>query len=287
MNKPTLQHLIRAVVTVASLPTIYLRLDEAIREDAPHREVAAIISDDVGLASRLLRIANSPFYGFPSKIDTITRAVTIIGTRQLAQLVLAMSMVKMIDEKLKGKFDLELFWKHSITCAAAARLLASYRRESNIEKYFVAGLLHDIGRVVMMMVIPDWGTRIFDEAMESQRPLYDVEQELLGYDHAKIGGELLREWRLPPALVESTIYHHRPRFAKEYPVDAALVHVAEVISNCLQISEGGHGFVPALYSEAWDQLELPLSIIAPLFEQLRVQRDESVRLIFPDRMHAA
>lgn len=279
--KPTIERLIRAVITVVSLPTIYTRLDEAIQSDAPNKIISRIISDDAGLAARLLRIANSPFYGFPSRIDTISRAVTIIGTRQLTQLVLAISVIEMFEEKVRGRFNLMHFWKHSIACAVAARLLATYRREPNIEKYFVIGLLHDIGRLVMMMVVPEEGKRILEIAHNEDRLLHDVEQEVLGFDHARVGGELLRQWKLPMPLVESVSCHHMPNRARDYRRDAALAHVAEIVSNAMLASEGVDEAVPAIEEDAWEALELPLTILSPLFEQMCYQVDEAVQFIFP------
>lgn len=280
--KPALEQLVRDVVTVVSLPAIYTLLDEAINEDAPNKEIAKIISDDAGVTSRLLRIANSPFYGFASKVDTISRAVTIIGTRQLTQLVLAITVIELFEDKVNGKFDLLTFWRHSIACATVSRVLASYLEEANIERFFVSGLLHDIGKLVFMMVVPELGIKLMDMAKQEDRFIHDVEREYLGYDHADVGAELLRQWKLPSPLITSVNYHHSPMKAQTSKIDAAVVHTAEVVSNAIQIVEGTDGIVPTLEPRAWEMLGLSETILSPLCDQVRLQFKQAMELIMSE-----
>ncbi|NIQ12059.1 MAG: HDOD domain-containing protein, partial [Gammaproteobacteria bacterium] len=168
------------------------------------------------------------------------------------------------QKKVKGSFDIARFWKHCIGTAVAARLIASYRREANIEKYFVMGLLHDIGRVVIMMIIPEYGVSTTKKAAEEERPLHLVEKEVLDFDHAQVGGELLRQWKLPGNLIDSISNHHYPSKSRDYYNDAALLHISEIISNCLEVVRDHNVSVPDVEKGAWEAMGLPESMISSL-----------------------
>ncbi|TNF36982.1 MAG: HDOD domain-containing protein, partial [Gammaproteobacteria bacterium] len=152
MDKPDIATLLRNTPKLASLPTVYNKLNEAV--DSPtssSQDIADIIMEDSALAARLLKLSNSAFFGFPSRIDTISQAVTVIGMRELRDLVLATSVVSMFKDIPTNLVSPESFIEHSIATGVAARVMATHRRESNVERFFVAGLLHDIGRLVLFM----------------------------------------------------------------------------------------------------------------------------------------
>ena len=148
--------LLKGYVEVSSLPMIHLRLEEAINnQNKSMSDIAKVIREDPGLTARLLRIVNSAFYNFPSKIETISQAVTIVGTQQLSALALATSVMKMFKGLPQNLVSMDSFWRHSIACGLAARMIGSFRRETKPERFFVAGMLHDIGRLIMYTKIPD------------------------------------------------------------------------------------------------------------------------------------
>ena len=151
----SLERMVRGAAEVSSLPELYSKLDEAI--NAPNSSfsmISDIISEDTGLTARLLRISNSALYGFPSKIETVQRAMSIIGTKQIRELVLATSVINVFKSMSNDMVSMESFWRHSIACGIAARLLATIRREHNVERFFVLGLLHDVGRLLMFAKAP-------------------------------------------------------------------------------------------------------------------------------------
>lgn len=264
---------------IASLPTIYLRLQELISDvRTSHRDIADLLSDDTGVSVRLLRISNSAFYGFPASIDTITRAITVIGTRQLSDIVLATSVIDMFNGIDHELVNIESFWRHSIATGTVARILANFRRETNIEKYFVSGMLHDIGRLAMFMVVPKESQLALTRAYEEQRMLEEVEREIFGFDHADVGGVLLKKWKLPKNLVDAAHYHHQPGKATEQ--DTIVIHVAEVIASAMQLGSAGDFFVPPLDKNAWQDMALPVSVLSPVIEQTKKQYQAVVELIF-------
>lgn len=272
----TPERIVRETHSLSSLPTVYYQLVEAIEEPtSSNRDIERILHSDSGLAARLLRIANSALYAFPSKIDTIGRAITVIGTAQLRELTLAASVIKMFDNISSELVDMQSFWTHSIACGICARALAGYRREPNTERLFVAGLLHDIGRVLMFSKIPQQAGDAMQRATDTGELLFKVEKELIGFDHAAVGYALLNQWKLPAPIVNAVRYHHRPAL-NNLNSDAAIVHLADIISNALQLGSSGGKYVPPLDSKAWEQIGLSPSILAPTIEQLTRQCDETV-----------
>lgn len=258
-----------------SAPLVYAELNKAISSARTSvGYISTIISQDAGLSARLLRVVNSAFFGFPRKIDTISRAVLIVGTEQLRDLALAtqvMAYFKRIPEKY---ITMESFWRHSVACGIAARMIASLCRESNLERFFVAGILHDIGRLVIYDRIPKQAEEILVEARQSSRSMYDIESNTLGYDHAAVGGALLKAWRLPLNLEEIISCHHSPLLANRYKHDTSIIHIADAIVHALQLGNSGEKFVPVIREEAWKMLELSEDVVPQIFDFVERQANE-------------
>lgn len=275
----TAESLVRGAIKVVSLPEVFIRLNEAINNPySDLSDIADIISDDTGLAARMLRIANSAMFNFPAPVTTITHAVTIIGTRQLRDLVLATYAVKAFKDIPGDLVDMKSFWKHSIACGIAARVIATFRREPNIERFYVLGLLHDIGLLIIYQEIPKLASTILRKCREEGLVLYVSESEALGYHHALVGQMLLKEWRLPEAVQEVVRYHHNPQLAASYPDEAAIIHVADIIATALQMGSGGEHMVPPLVPQAWAHIGLPPSLISDIVKQIDLQYNDAVEL---------
>lgn len=273
------ESLVKGTVKVVSLPEVFIRLNEAINNPYNNlSDIADIISDDTGLAARMLRVANSAMFNFPSPVVTISHAVTIIGTRQLRDLVLATYAIQAFKGIPGDLVDMKSFWKHSIACGIAARVIASYRREPNIERFYVLGLLHDIGLLIIYQEIPKIASTILYKCRQEGRILYVSEDEELGYTHAHVGHLLLKEWKFPESVQEVVRYHHRPQLAVRYPDEAALIHVADIIATALQMGDGGEHMVPPLVPEAWARIGLPDSLIYDIIKQIDLQYNDAVEL---------
>lgn len=275
----SVEQLLRGTTQVSSLPDLYYRLDAAI--DDPNSSFSAIgriIAEDTGFCSRLLRIANSALYSFPSRIDTVERAMSIIGTKQLRELALATSVVRLFAGLENSLVSMESFWRHSLCCGAAARVIATLRRENNVERFFVLGMLHDVGRLVMYNRIPEQCRQVFAEVERSKRLAWVVEKELIGFHHGLVGYSLLALWRLPRAQIEAVGLHHNPDGARQFPLEAAVVHVADIIANALRTGTSGEPRVPALRPQAWERLEVAESQLDTILEHTQAQYTEAVRL---------
>ncbi len=277
------QDLVRDFLDVPSLPIVFTRVNEAVNNPKSSiADIGEIISEDPGLTGRLLRIVNSALYCFPSKIDTISRAVTIVGTQQLRDLALATTVVKLFRGISHELIDMESFWRHSVACGIASRVLATYRREANVERFFVTGILHDIGRLLICLKKGDLAREAIQRSRATGEELYKVETELMGFNHAVVGGALIHVWKLPASLEEVVEYHHAPMRACRYLVETAVVHVADIITHALQLGNSGEFRVPPLEPEAWERLALSTSVMSPAIEQVDRQYHEAVQMVLPE-----
>jgi HD-like signal output (HDOD) protein len=163
---------------------------------------------------------------------------------------------------------MESFWMHSIACGLAARTIAVYRREPNVERFYIAGLLHEIGRLVIFENLPDLARKTIEIHEGEHKFLHYVEQEVMGFDHAAVGGAILREWRLPDNLVEPVAFHHQPLEARNYPVETAIVHFADIIACAMQLGTSRECYVPSVDPKAWEEIRLPVGQLPAIWNQV-------------------
>jgi putative nucleotidyltransferase with HDIG domain len=282
------RELVSGTIEIASLPEIFLKVNEMI--DSPRHsaaDIGRVISHDAALSARLLKIANSVFYGFPSQIDTISRAITVIGTRELRDLILATSVMRTFKGLPNELVTMEDFWRHSICCGLAARSLAAQRGEQLLERYFVAGLLHDIGSLLIFRKIPELAREALLRAQYNNVPLYRAEQEVMGFDHAAVGVEILRKWKLPEQLQEAVEFHHNPAMAQRFPRDTALVHIADVVADALQYGNSGDPHVAPMDPEAWTLAKLSDDTVSAVITEVEQQFSNTLELFHPEPPSAA
>lgn len=275
-------HNVRAFVrespTLASLPTIYTRLTEAIANPrASTAQIADIIASDPALTARLLRLVNSAFYAFSSRIDTVQHAVLLIGTQPIHDLALATSVLNVFPGIPRELVSMRSFWEHCIATGVTARTLATYRNERRAERFFVAGVLHDIGRLLLFALRPEVARAALTRSRTEGEPLIVAEHAAFGFDHSEAGDAILEAWKLPEDLQAIVRCHHAPAEAGQYERDAALVHVADVIATALKIGNSGDPAVPALAPDAWEQLELAPTILSALTDEVERQVHEVAR----------
>lgn len=279
----TIDSLLNGISAVPSLPLLHERLAEAINHPRSSiSDIAKILSEDQGLTARILKLANSPLFGYFSKIDTITKAVTIIGVQQVRDLALAVSVMGLFRGIPEDLITMELFWKHSIACGLSARVLATSQREANLERFFVAGILHDIGRLVMFISAPEQCRILIEISRSEGRLLHDVEREHLGFDHGELGGSLLRSWKIPARVAEPVEFHHRCSQAIQYPRESSILHIADLIAHALEFGSSGEVLVPRLDQQAWEQLSLSAHMLPLLVTQIDQQYGEMVRILEAD-----
>lgn len=264
--------LVAGAVTISSPPLIYQRLVEVINHPrSGPSDIAAVISEDQGLTVRLLRVVNSAFFSFPQRIETVTQAVTVVGTVQVRDLALATSVMTLFDDVPPELVSMESFWKHSLATGVAARVIAGIRQENNVERFFVAGLLHDVGRLIMCMRAGELVKDAMELVESTGGLLYTAEKDVFGFHHAKVGGLLMDQWNMPASYREGVAYHHNSRRASRFPVETAAVHVADIISNGMQWGSSGERRVPDVDAHAWDALDIDPTKLPMIFDDIEHQ----------------
>lgn len=189
-------------------------------------DIGRVISKDPALSARLLRLVNSSFYGFQSKIETISRAVTIVGSNDLSNLVLATCVMDRFVNIPSDLEDVTAFWMRSVHCAVVCKMLGQQSASSNIERFFLAGLLRDIGLLVMYQVMPMQMAKVLFAINRDRRLLAGFEQQIIGFTHADVGRELLKSWQLPETLHEVIGSSFLPDETVKFRLDAHLLAVA-------------------------------------------------------------
>ncbi len=264
---PTAAAIISQEVQLASFPDIYFHIMEVLnnpRSSASH--AAEVVSKDVGLSAKLLKLVNSPLYGFPSKIDTIQRAVTLVGSNELSMLALGVSVVQYFSDMPEDFIDMESFWKHSIACGIFAKIIAGQTFGLSEERFFIGGLIHDLGRLVLIKNSPGTALRIFFTARREDLVTQRVEKQLLGYDHAYLAQLLLNHWKFPDSLAQMIGNHHTPMEA-DNTLEASIIHIADVLAKAFEPQDKESFYLPPLDTDAWILLDLGPSMIGPAMNQ--------------------
>ncbi|WP_291323384.1 HDOD domain-containing protein [Desulfonatronospira sp.] len=271
--------IIRDETRMPSLPDIFFKIQKAIQDPRTSaRHLAEIISKDQGLASRLLKLVNSSFYGFPSRIDTISRAVAIIGTRQLSMLAMGVSVLSTFKNISPEIINMQGFWKHSLACAIGAKTLAQYCSIPNTESIFICGLLHDIGRLLMLRYFPKeilWSMHL---AATQRLDLMRAEKKYFRQDHAMLGAKVMENWKLP-LKIEQCIRHHNSPGKSRFPIETSLVNMANVLASGCLMGFSGEYMVPAPDLESWNSLNIDPSLLPQAANLMQSQVDNLFQLL--------
>lgn len=225
------RELVQGNVQLLSLPEVCLRIQQLA--DDPYADIsefAQLVAQDPALTTRLLKLVNSAYFGCSGRVDTISRAVNLVGIAELRNITLAMAALEVFGGFEHEHFDLLGYWRHSVYTALTARCLARRAGVLHAERLFTAGLLHDIGRLLIFNLLPESAARIrqrTDQGMDT----CEAERAELGFDHAEAGSALLELWRLPKELCVTVALHHAPETAPAARLETAAVHIANQIAR--------------------------------------------------------
>ena len=253
--KTDITELVQGVGELVTLPDVFIRINQLLESpDSTTAAIAQAVSQDPAFTVRLLRVANSPFYGYSSTIDTVSSAVSIIGTSQIRNLALSTAVASSFSGLPNKLVSPDNFWRHSLYCALAARKLAKLAGKCDAEAVFTAGLLHDIGELVIFNRLPEQAKEALLLVLDSadELAMYQAEQQTLGFDHAQVGGELARQWKLPPLLQECIACHHDIHAAQQYKREVAIVHIANILALMAEVQTLDPTDVAPIDADAWE-----------------------------------
>lgn len=245
MNPVSLEEIVRRVEELPALPKTAHKVIKLTEDPKTSiTELSAAISNDQALTAKVLRMANSAYYGYARRIFTLSDAVIILGFGTVRNLVMAASVFNVMDKELPGYVLARgELWKQSIVCALMARKLAARCEFDNPEKAFVAGLLHDIGKIILNTYMAQAFAAVLNKVETEKVPFMTAEEEVLGFNHAIVGAKVAEKWNLPDELVEAISLHHSPRDAHILPALTAIIHLTDVAGMTMGIGLGADGLL--------------------------------------------
>lgn len=252
-NLPTLPNVVKDICTMV----------EDKRTGAT--DIGELIARDQVLSAKILRLVNSPVYGFPGRISSVTHALVLLGFNVVKGLVLSTAVFDTFAQHTRG------FWQHSLGCAIVSRRLAKELGMPDVEEVMVAGLLHDLGKAVLSFLAPD----VFEDALAMAEidhcHIAVAERELFGVDHARVASWVAREWHLPDRLYDALAYHHRPDLAEAGKQITAVVHLADILTRGMGYGAPGDRAMPPLNHQAFHSLGISYEQIDRVLEQAEME----------------
>lgn len=228
------------------LSAVAFQLNRELYASEPSSQrIVAVIGQSPGLTARLLRLVNSPLYGFHGKVETVSRAVTIVGLREVGMLAASLLMVEQFGVIPSSVVDMRTFLEHCLACALAAKALAQATKAVEPEQAFVAGLLHDIGRLYFFTAFPERSRYCINSSLRHGRALMDEEVLFFGTDHGTMGRHLLEGWGVPKSLSQAAGFHHDPLKAPD-PMLPGVLHLADLIVHAMGLGCSGECGAPPI-----------------------------------------
>ncbi len=250
LDAPLLRSSIELVTDLPTLPVVVAKITSQIANPATNAaDIGRLIEQDQALTSKVLRLVNSAYYGFPKQIKSIQHAVVILGFNKIKTIVITASVFEVFKGRQSGELDLRRFWQHSLGVAIASKASAEMIGASHVaEEAFIGGLLHDIGKVVMDQYQPNIYHPVVKYANDKGILLLNAEMEVMGLSHATVGEWMMEFWRLPPSIVHMVADHHLPGSSTERRELIASIHLGDILARALGIGNGGDQRMPAIDS---------------------------------------
>ncbi|MBI5056111.1 MAG: HDOD domain-containing protein [Nitrospirae bacterium] len=262
--------IIKDTRSLPTLPGIITKLT-ALAEDGKVsvNEMARVVSSDQVLSAKVLKLVNSPFYGFSGRISTVSKALILLGVNVVKSLAISSSIFEMMEKNILG------LWEHSLGTAVAANIIARRLNLPEWEEISTAALLHDIGKVIIKIRLEKEYDDLLSLIKEKELSMIEAERQLLEIDHAEIGQWLARTWNMPEKLIEPIAFHHNVEKSSAQQVKTAVVHIADVLVKASGFGYSGDGFVPRIQPVAWERLGLNEEILKDIIEDFEDQLIEA------------
>ncbi len=279
MGKISLESIVEAVNDLPALPQVVVQVIKLTEDpDSTAQDINNVLNQDQAITARVLKMANSAFYGFPRRIGSVTDAIILLGFRTLRSIVMAASVSDILNKEMEG-YALEYgeLWRHSQCTAMAARLIARKSKFAFLDLAYTAALLHDIGKVILNNTMKETYREVVASVTDDNISFIDAENKILGFNHAEVGARVAEKWNLPPETVEAIQLHHSPEDAQVNPRLTAIVHLADAISVSMGIGMGIDGLLYPMSGEAMQLLGLDeLEIENVISELIDVFADKQI-----------
>ncbi len=273
-----------AISDIPTLPEIALKVNGLLQdEDISIRKLGGIIEKDQAIVIKILRLVNSSFYQFKSKIESIPRAMVVLGLNTISNAVLSVSVINVFpDTESDNGLDIKEFWRHSIAVAVVSKHLGTKTLLESPDECFIAGLLHDIGKVVLAQHFVDLFAQISTLIEEEGLTFLEAERKVAPVNHAQIGGHLAQRWQLPGALADAIKYHHAlSRFGSNLNL-SMIVHVANIVVNTCRPESDFKLTYSGMYPDAVEAMAAQFETVSEWFPELIPEIDSSYRLLVED-----
>lgn len=236
-----------SIISLPTLPTVIAKmLDLVDNPKTSAGSLSSLIMQDQVLTARILKLANSSFYAFPRQISTVKLALVVLGFEAVKEMALSLSVLNSFKGENNKNFDTSQFWHHSLAVGACSRMLARGANHRLAGEAFVAGLLHDIGKLVLNQYLPEEFAEIQDRIWERNQPCEEAEQAVLGVTHAEVGAWLAERWNLPVTLVEAIRWHDHPEACPRNPELSLLVYLSDYLAARCALGRSGSKGVESL-----------------------------------------
>lgn len=285
MSTAEIQDLVNNASDLISLPEVTLRVNEIANDpNSTADEMAAVIAQDPALVVRMLKVANSAYYGLSNEVETISRAVAVLGTNKIRDLVLSSSASEAFDGIPNDLISMQDFWHHSLYCGLLAQILSKKSKKTNSESIFIAGLLHDIGQLLMFNQMPEKAHEAILLLMEGSEELetYEAERHVFGFDHTQVGAALIKSWKLAPVLEECVEFHHEPQNAKKFQAEVAMINIANAVAVMADFdSMDPDDEIPMINPSSWELTGLTPKDLPEAIKQAQKEIKEIETVLFP------
>ncbi len=258
-----LRHKVENINALPTVPGVFKRLSGVIENPRiTIVEISAFISNDPALTTKVLKMVNSAIYGFPGRIASVSHATMLLGLNVIKGLLLGVSVFELMQKTMSGLYE------HSLACAIASRVIAQKKGLKEPEEVSIAGLLHDIGKVILILEFSKEYEAAMNEAQVKKTSIFEAEKNQFNATHADVGSWLAEKWRFPRSLIEVIEFHHRPALAKNAPMEAAIVHFADLLVRARGFGFAGDNFVPEVNTAAFEILNLSETDIRDVLREL-------------------
>ena len=276
---------------IPTLPKVLTKISEEIDNDNfSIKNIGDLMSRDVSLSARILKIVNSPFYGFPQRIYSINHAIVLLGANVLKSIVISTSVFTAMKETMAGLSE------HSLFCAFASKHIAQ-EINKNIKKtdetdklksnekqkqqqtidpdnMFAVGLLHDIGKIIIATTFKEDFKTILEIAQKEEKSIDEIEHNILNISHDQLGYMLVKEWNLPSAIYIPIKYHHNPALTDDFKKETAILNIADFLTRAMGVGFSGSSYLEKINTDSMNILEINIDFIKSTIEEIYLYKDE-------------